>query len=133
MVSDFGYILLWWLIISILGFSVLPISSIIFKNFQDKGWGLSKTLGILLISYLTWLAASVHILPLSQLSIIFVLALVSVISWFVSIKFFKFNFKEFLQNKILRVIISEEILFFLVLFSWSIIRGFQPEINGLVL
>jgi len=131
MISDFGFILLWWLVISILGLSVLPISSIIFKNFQDLGWGLSKTFGILIISYLTWLTASLHILPFSQLSAIFVLVLVSVIGWFVSIKFFKFNFKEFLQNKVLKVIVFEEFLFFFVLFSWSIIRGFQPQINGL--
>ena len=129
--SDFGFIILWWLVISILGLSVFPISSVIFKNFQDKGWGLSKTFGILLISYFTWLAASLHILPFSQLSTIFVLVLVGVIGWFVSIKFFKFNSKEFFQNKIIKVIAFEEFLFFSVLLAWGIIRGFQPEINGL--
>jgi uncharacterized membrane protein len=131
MITDLRFILLWWVSITIIGIFSLPFSYIIFKKFQDKGWGLSRILGILLLSYFTWLSASIHLLSFTRPTIVFVLIIISAIGWFLSTKFFAFNLKEFLQKQTLKVIVFEEILFFTVLFSWSIIRGFQPEINGL--
>ena len=46
--KDFINTLKWYLILILLTISALPITTIIFQNFKDKGYIFSKTIGILL-------------------------------------------------------------------------------------
>ncbi|MEM9777149.1 MAG: glycosyltransferase family 39 protein, partial [Chloroflexota bacterium] len=53
----------WWLVVIALGLITFPISFAVFQNLYDRGYALSRILAILLLSWLTWLAASWQILP----------------------------------------------------------------------
>lgn len=50
-------ILRWWLTVELIGILALPLSLALFRRLPDRGYGLAKPLGILLISYGTWLLA----------------------------------------------------------------------------
>jgi YYY domain-containing protein len=52
----------WWLAIQILGLLALPLTTVIFHRLADRGYILSKTMGLLLVAFLVWSAASYRIL-----------------------------------------------------------------------
>ncbi len=54
-------ILFWWLAVEVLGLVALPLTLLIFHHLADGGYILSKTLGLLVVAYLVWLAASLHL------------------------------------------------------------------------
>jgi len=57
-------IITWWLAVELLGLAALPLTFAAFGNLSDRGYILAKTLGLLLVAYLTWIAASLR-LPLT--------------------------------------------------------------------
>jgi hypothetical protein len=52
----------WWIIIQLFGLAALPLSRRVFAWLPDRGYAFSKTIGLLLVSYLLWLGASTGIL-----------------------------------------------------------------------
>ncbi|MGH2517558.1 MAG: hypothetical protein ACRDHP_18055, partial [Ktedonobacterales bacterium] len=70
--------LLWWLIIiELLGLVTFPLTFFVFRGLKDRGWGVSKTLGILLLAYLTWLPASLRILPFDHWVVVLAFAVIA--------------------------------------------------------
>lgn len=51
--------LLWLLAVELLGIVALPLTLALCKRFPDRGWGLSKLIGWLLLAYPVWLLASI--------------------------------------------------------------------------
>ena len=49
---------LWWFIMMAVGFITFPLTFLLFNKLPDRGYGLSKSLGLLLISYFVWLSSS---------------------------------------------------------------------------
>lgn len=54
-------IFFWWLAVEILGLLALPLTLLVFQGFADRGYILSKSLGLLVVAYLVWLAASLRL------------------------------------------------------------------------
>jgi len=54
-------ILFWWLAVEMLGLVALPLTLLVFHRLADGGYILSKTLGLLVVAYLVWLAASLRL------------------------------------------------------------------------
>ncbi|HLW01355.1 MAG TPA: DUF2298 domain-containing protein [Ktedonobacterales bacterium] len=55
---------LWWLFIQMLGLACLPLTFSVFANLPDRGWALSKALGVLSLCFLVWFPLSLpSILP----------------------------------------------------------------------
>jgi len=137
MLSDFPFILYWWILIFGIGVVYLPLSFFLFGNFFDKGYAFTKTLGILLISYIVWLLGSLKILPFLNGTIWLIIAGGVAFNYYFLPRVRILNqserwvgLKPILKNK-WRIFVFEEILFFLALTFWSLIRGFQPDIYGL--
>lgn len=150
MLNDLPYILTWWFQLFLIGIIFLPLTTIIFKNFFDKGYAFSKILGLLLSSYLVWLLASLKVLPFSQASILIVLG-VSLIINLILLNFLHLHTchsdpaktgeesKKILQSlpaggsfrMTWKIFLFEELLFFAGLFFWSYVRAHEPSINGL--
>lgn len=53
----------WWLALEAIGLLVLPLCYVILSPLRDRGYAFAKTMGLLLIAYLTWLPASLSLLP----------------------------------------------------------------------
>jgi len=127
--QDLSYLAIWWLTFFIFGLISLPVVFILFRNFTDGGYGFAKTIGSLVITYLAFLGAVLHLVPLTR---------VCLFLWL--LVFLGLNIAIFLKNKkrILnlitknsKVLVLQEILFTTGLMFWSTIRGFQPDIRGL--
>jgi YYY domain-containing protein len=70
-------VIVWLLALEFLGIAVFPLAFSTFAGLHDRGWGLSKLLGLLLLGYLVWLPASVHLLPFDRWVVVAVCALLA--------------------------------------------------------
>lgn len=69
----------WYLSVFFLGMMIYPLSRQIFSGLADRGYPLARLSGMLLLSYLVWLAGSVQI-PFHRLTIGGVLLILAVLS-----------------------------------------------------
>jgi len=59
-------IAVWWLLVAGLGVLAWPAMAFAWPALPDRGWGLARTLGLLIVAYLAWLAASLRILTFAR-------------------------------------------------------------------
>ncbi len=67
--------LLWLLTIEILGLLALPPTVALCARFPDRGWGLSKLIGWLLLAYPVWLLASTKLAQFDRTALLVTLAI----------------------------------------------------------
>ena len=56
----------WWLLLFALGLLAWPVMAFAWPALPDRSWGLARTLGLLMVAYLAWLAASLRILTFAR-------------------------------------------------------------------
>ena len=132
MLSDLKFIIFWYLSISSIALIFLPLTFLLFKKFWDRGYIFSKIISVLIFSYLTFTLGVLKILPFTNISFLILFCLIILVN-FIFFFFHKNYFKKFVQilREKYKVFIFEEILFLIILISWSFIRGFAPDIEGL--
>ena len=64
----------WWLALELMGLLALPLAWVVFERFPDRGYGLAKVVGLLMVSYMAWLLPSLRLVPFGPVSILFGLA-----------------------------------------------------------
>ncbi|MFA6462958.1 MAG: DUF2298 domain-containing protein, partial [Candidatus Shapirobacteria bacterium] len=129
--SDFTFIISWWFLIFTLGLACIPLTFTLFKNFWDKGYIFSKTICIIVLTYLIFIGGVFKILTFTSLNLFLIILLILFFN-FLFLKR-KNNFSVFLKTikENYKTFIFEEIIFLLILVVWSFIRGFMPDIEGL--
>ena len=133
--ADMWPFLKWWLLIFALGLIFLPLSNLLFSNLSDKGYLFSKTIGIGIAGYTMWFLSSLKLMKFTSISCILVLGFWIIFNLIIVI--YKRNYvddRQFLAGYIKKnnigIIITEEVLFFLVFLLFTYIRGFKPEAYG---
>ncbi|MCA9390585.1 hypothetical protein KC571_04225, partial [candidate division WWE3 bacterium] len=134
--SDITAFFNYYVTILLLGLAVWPIISRSFNFFPDNGWIVSKSFGLLLVSYVTWLLGMTHLVSFSLMNVQIILILVACISWcwfifsqrkqlqtyFAGLKLAHLNTPTF------KLIIIEESLFIALFIFWTIVRAYNPDI-----
>lgn len=121
-------ILVWWLIMQVLGWLAFPTAMRIFRWLPDHGYTFSKSLGLLLISFILWFGASTGLLSNDLGGILFsILLLVGISAWF----YFRGRgnllpeIRAFLGEK-WKLVLTVELLFTLALVGWALLRAYAP-------
>lgn len=122
-------ILLWYGITLILGMMVWPITKKLFGNFIDQGYAFSRTIGILLLSYLTFVFGVFKIIPFTQTALIIMMVFILAISY--RFLFTKTALDKKQRFNLLILILIEEIMFFVSLLLLALIRSQEPSIRSL--
>jgi uncharacterized membrane protein len=122
-------ILIWWLVILLAGVLFLPLSNLVFRHFRDGGWLFSKAVGIFISAWLLWVLNSVHLLKFTQINAMVVLAVCLIFSGSLLAGVLRKDRSAFRKTD-LRLVLAEELLFFLVLVIWVWIIGFRPQAYG---
>jgi YYY domain-containing protein len=118
--------IVWWFMVQLLGFIALPFTSVIFRGLPDRGYAFGKALAILLVSYILWLAASAHILPNSQWSIILIIVLLAAGSFFLFMRR-RHEIASFVsENR--GVIIATEAIFLVSFILYAVVHSYNAEI-----
>ncbi len=127
MLGDILIIFKWWLYILLIGILFLPLTQKYFRPFFDKGYGFSKVVGILVLSYSSWLLTSLGVIGSDRIySIALPLAVIPIAIFMCKGSNILGDIKE---NSL--VILFEELLFMGMLLLWCYVRGLQPDIFGL--
>jgi YYY domain-containing protein len=123
-----GSFILWYLLVSLLGWLTFPLVFTLFPALSDRGYSLARTAGLLIWGFVFWLLAIFGIAQ-NDLGGLFlsVLVIVGLCVWIG-----KNHLKEmqnWLKQHTLMVVITE-ILFLLAFAFLAIIRAANPEILG---
>lgn len=116
---------LWYLMLLAIGIIFFPFTRAIFHNFYDYGYGFSKAIGIALISYVTFVLGTVHILPFTSMTLYLIVGMSAYLAYRVSRR------HKPISSRRMTIIIIEEILCMSCFFLWSYIRAHEPSIRGL--
>ena len=119
--------LLWWLVIvELLGLVSFPLTFYVFRGLHDRGWGFSKVVGLLLLAWMTWLPASVRLLPFDHWIVVGMFALLSGvglgIGWLR-----RADLLAFLRER-WRVVVACEALFLVAFLAFVWIRAQNPDL-----
>ena len=140
--TDYTAFLKWWVALLLLGLGFMPFTMIMFRNFRDKGWLFSKTIGLAISAWVVWFLSSAHIFKftvgncyiLTAVCIFCNIAFVACVRIFGKSKDGKTGvleqtFGKFDLDTCFSVLMSE-LVFFSAFVFWSYLRCFKPEILG---
>ncbi len=137
--SDALAVVSWWLVIQILGLAVWPLAFRWLRWLPDRGYMLSKPLGLLIISYGVWLLANFGIVQNTSGGMIAVLIGVAVIGLVVyrrdrtapandAGRTTNTGLIDWLKNH-LTLVVAYELLFLIAFVGWSIFRAHNPDLS----
>jgi YYY domain-containing protein len=131
--TDVGVVCIWWGTLFLVGASGYPLARVFFRSWQTRGYLLAKATGLVLVSYLVWLMASLHILPFGIPSIVVSLCIVFVGGLIAerNIPLKRVPGAKFRFLPTIRTICLEEAFFFTALAFWAFVKAHEPSIHGL--
>jgi uncharacterized membrane protein len=118
-------IVLWWLGLSVCGWVAFGLLGEYFKDLPDRGYALSKPIGLIGLAYIAWLLASLHLIPFGTWSVRGLLVAGGVVSVILA-----WRWKRTVFHKINRLVLLEEGIFMAAIAAWSIVRSFNPRAEG---
>lgn len=124
-----GLIILgWWLWITLAGVAVFPLCMRLLSGLPDKGYTLSRTIGMMLVTFVFWLLASYGFLDNSVGSILLSWLIVAILSLWIYARLGNIRdiFAWWRENRSLFIV--TEVLFFGLFFVWVIYRAHQNQI-----
>src|SRR5437879_3624456 len=75
---DFPFVFQWWLTFFFLGISCIPLLFLLFPHFFDRGYIFGKVIGIILLSYVTFILGELRLVPFSTINVIFLLIIIAI-------------------------------------------------------
>ncbi len=116
----------WYLALALLGWATFPLGFGLFRRLRDRGYVLSRTLGMLLLGSAVWLAASLKVAPFTRGTIVVALAVLTAASalaaWWQ-----RRALRAFLRER-WRLVVVNEALFLLFFVVFWLIRRANPDL-----
>ena len=133
-----GIVLQWWLIFLLMGLGFLPLTTYVFRGFDDGGWMFAKTIGLFLVSWLVWTLNCTGLALFQQSTIVITLLVLAAVNYASLFIFRKMQTKRRrtgasgpADHEIsVSTILIEEAVFFALFGLWVYIIGFKPEAYG---
>ncbi len=121
-------VILWVLAVEVVGLVTFPICFFLFPSLSDRGFGISKPLGIVAVAYLSWILSTAQLVPSTQITLALILAALAVASgtyaWRQRPAILAFARKEW------RSLLTAEALFLMVFAAWAMYRAYDPAIGS---
>lgn len=109
-----------WLLVALMGALAWPIISFAWPALPDRGWGLARTLGLLVVAYLAWLAASLRVLTFARGTLLAATLSLAVVGVLLAAKR-RAELASFLRQS-RQLILAEEAVFAIVFVIFLLIR-----------
>ena len=117
----------WYLWSQLLFLPSLPIALLIFHRLPDRGYPLAKSLGLLLPTFLLWLAASLHLLPNTSGSLLLLWGLLLGAGLLVVWRCWGEVSAFFRVQR--GTVLATELLFLAAFLLWAVVRAYNPDIQ----
>jgi YYY domain-containing protein len=118
----------WWLLVTLAGVAVLPLSVRLLAGLPDKGYTLTRALGLLLVGFVFWLLASFGFLRNTAGSMILAWLLVVALSAVVYLRGPAFEWRAWWREN-RPVVIAAEVIFLVAFVGWTIYKVHSNGIN----
>ncbi len=126
--AEMWAVLAWWLIVQALGWTVWPLAFRAVRWLPDRGYLLAKPLGVLLVSYVLWLLASLHVMSNTLFGIGAAWLIVLAIGvWLYRRRASSDDSLRATWRQHAKLFIVYEILFVSVFVVWAIFRAHVPD------
>lgn len=124
--DNFNYYFKIWITLICLGLVFFPIVMKIFKNFQDKGWIISKVIGLGISGLCMFLVSYAKILKFSVINCYVIIGILLCVSLIIFVKDkSKLDYINIIKN-----ILITEIIFCISFITWTYIRSYNVAINN---
>mgnify|MGYP001404828271 FL=1 len=120
-------VFLWISTVEAIGLITLPLCYRLLPKLRDRGYSVSKPLGILIIAYISWVLSVTHILPSIQFTIASIFITLTAISGW-CLWGHRHEFLTFLSRE-RSSILTSQIIFFSVYLGWILYRLYDPAIG----
>jgi YYY domain-containing protein len=120
-------ILIWWFVSSILGWLAFPIAWRFLNRLPDRGYGLSRALGMLITGYLLWIGCNFGWMTNGLGGAIGSIIILAGIS-FLAARLHWRTIGEWISSE-WKILLSMEVVFALAFVFWSFIRANNAEIT----
>lgn len=132
--EEFSAFLNWYLVITVLGFTFMPLSMMLLGRFKDSGWIVSKAIGIAGSGWMIWMLSSVRLFKFNStccwISVFICFGLNVVVLWFY-IRKHRDQVNLFTKpSETLTSIFLAELVFLGLFIFWTYLKGFNPEAYG---
>ncbi len=121
-------VVMWWLVSYLIGLTALPLTWRIFNRLPDRGYGLSRALGLLISGYVLWMGASIGFLRVDSSSTLGAVVVLAALSAVVCRNDWD-EFRLWLRENI-KTILAMEGVFLGAFLLWSFVRANNPEITA---
>lgn len=125
----------WWFVVQLMALAVWPLTWQLFGRLPGRGYPLTKALGLLLVSYVLWLGATLRLLPNHPGGIVAALLAVTAVSFWLGRAGWRADADG--QRPLLSwlreqrgLVIATELLFLAVFAGWVLFRAYNPDIAG---
>jgi YYY domain-containing protein len=127
----------WWIVVTLLGWLAFPLFFVALPRLRDRGYGLARVGGLLLVAYLTWLMASLHALPNTRVTIVRMVLLLGLISGGAmsrwghrsnGVGWSRWGDLRRFWRRRRRLILTTEALFLLLYVAWIGVRLLHPDL-----
>ena len=118
---------IWFVTIQAIGMAAFPLAFRLLPMLRDRGYSVSKPLGLLLLGYLSWMLSQIHILPSTQATLIVLLVAMATVSggyaWRQRARFVEFFRSEW------KAVAAAELIFLTLFVGWVLYRAHDPSID----
>lgn len=125
-----GWILFnWWLLVTLAGAAVMPLCARLLASLPDRGYILARTVGLLVVGFVFWLLTVMGFLrnTNSSIALAWLVVLVGSLALYRTLSGERFDLGAWWQqNK--TAVITAELLFIVLLFSWALVRAAHPSL-----
>jgi uncharacterized membrane protein len=121
--------LLWYVILSLLGWLAFPLVYHLFPNLADRGFTFCRTLGLLIWAYLFWLLASLQLLRNDLASLLLVILVLAFLGAWLGRRVGAIELAGWIRSHRRNILVVEAL--FLVSFAlMTLVRAANPDIMG---
>lgn len=126
---DFSTFFIWWAVIAVLGGTFMPLTSIFFQKYDDKGWMFSKVISLVVCGYAVWLLCVLKITLFTTLTCMVVTVLCMSANLWLGLWMRRYGMQVMPDGKE-NLIYKEEVIFFVLFLLWTYVAGFHPAAYG---
>ena len=120
-------VILWLLAVEAVGLAAFPLAYYLLPSLRDRGFSVSKLLGLLLVGYLSWVLSVLHVVPSVQLTLLAILALVAGLAWWYGWRH-RDELLELWKRERTTLLVGEAV-FLVVFLGWVAYRAYDPAID----
>ncbi len=114
----------WYLAMQVFAIAALPVCLRLFRRLPDRGYGLSKAVGLLLSGWLFWMLGTAGVVQNSALGVLFTAAIVAAFSWLPVGR----RTAE-VPTPPWRLALTVELIFAISFAVWALVRADMPRID----